>query len=65
MPNTPMLPARRAVECSFAGAASVVRDSEFEILIGSFLTVMSAGVIRRARCLLICRLVALGFAAWA
>src|SRR5688500_9729848 len=43
MPSTPMLPARRAVECSFAGAASVVRDSEFEILIGSFLAVMSVG----------------------
>ena len=43
MPMTPTLPARSAVECSVRGLASAVRDSEFEILIGSFLTVMSLG----------------------
>src|SRR5919205_2646356 len=43
MPRTPMLPARRAVDCSLRGLVSAVRGSEFEILIGSFLTVMSVG----------------------
>jgi hypothetical protein len=40
---TPTLPARSAVECSVRGLDSAVRESEFEILIGSFLTVMSLG----------------------
>ena len=43
MPMTPTLPARSAVECSVRGLSFAVRDSEFEMLIGSFLTVMSLG----------------------